>query len=899
MLSDRWFLLVGRGRLDDRHGGNPLLWLTCASLRAAGRLRGRAVRRDVPVLPFVWRGSPQAAGDPDERARRPVAEPSGRPSTSSTKSPTSAAASRSRRHRKWSVPSSSARRPSAKPAANASRSSAGQYSSSSPASTSTGRRNARSSAGGQRRQGQVVRAERHADQHERGDAVVVERLAQRDVGAERPPAHHGGQVRGLLADALDRARTSRSSSRPAAVRAARAHDPAEVEPQHGEAARARELVAQRPQDRVVLAAAVPWVGVAEHGGAAGRRVGRAAISPSSRTPSSVVNVIASTVCDDGSRERGARQPSRGTARRSPCAIRWPWAGSSSWLDPGESGSDTGRCSCPRSRVATRSRRSRPSRERRRRLLLGTGVVPMTSRDARAHRDGRRDGARTIGRASRCSASEPGRRDARAPSTSCEAQVREIRSDRADGPGVGPRRDLGLLSLDRPRARSGSRRSVHGRCALAGRVADGVLLNWCTPERVAAGPGSSVTEAAESSRARPRRRSTVAAYIRRRSVTTSPARRRSRSSRRARRASTPRYPAYAGSSTRWASARRPSSRGRPTVRDAPTMWRRCYDAVCLVGERGARARLAAYRDAGCDLPVVYPVPGSGPTTRSRPHPVVGTLRGAGSTVVAGRSARRTLGFARSTPWKRGLWHDLHDRRALHRHEGPRVRRRMSRRLHLRGSSHALHPARRVRRLRRVRAGLPRDRDLLRGRRARASGSSSRRSTPSGSTTTSAGSGRPVAPRRWVRRPSTTRSVAALAGHLSDRSPTSSSSGPCSARRRSRRSGLGPRIGAEARSRVTRAARDAKVDPDGRPRRPPSRRGCGLLVARARSPPDRCRRSGLRHRLGHRERACRDARPLTVAVARCCAGGVVRRDGGFVGGAGAVPARARPAFPTVYE
>jgi hypothetical protein len=43
--------------------------------------------------------------------------------------------------------------------------------------------------------------------------------------------------------------------------------------------------------------------------------------------------------------------------------------------------------------------------------------------------------------------------------------------------------------------------------------------------------------------------------------------------------------------------------------------------------------------------------------------------------------------------------LRDRRALHR-------------LHLRGSSDALHPARRMRGLRRVRAGLPRHRHLLR-------------------------------------------------------------------------------------------------------------------------------------------------------------------------------------------
>ena len=39
-----------------------------------------------------------------------------------------------------------------------------------------------------------------------------------------------------------------------------------------------------------------------------------------------------------------------------------------------------------------------------------------------------------------------------------------------------------------------------------------------------------------------------------------------------------------------------------------------DAVCLRGDRaGAKDRLEAYREAGADLPVVYPVlaPGEGP------------------------------------------------------------------------------------------------------------------------------------------------------------------------------------------------------------------------------------------------------------------------------------------------
>ncbi|CAA9373259.1 MAG: 4Fe-4S ferredoxin, iron-sulfur binding, partial [uncultured Nocardioidaceae bacterium] len=59
-------------------------------------------------------------------------------------------------------------------------------------------------------------------------------------------------------------------------------------------------------------------------------------------------------------------------------------------------------------------------------------------------------------------------------------------------------------------------------------------------------------------------------------------------------------------------------------------------------------------------------------------------------------------------------DIRHRGAVCGPEGPRVYRRVSRGLHLRGSAHALHPPRRVRRLWRVRARLPGGGDLLRGR-----------------------------------------------------------------------------------------------------------------------------------------------------------------------------------------
>ena len=74
-----------------------------------------------------------------------------------------------------------------------------------------------------------------------------------------------------------------------------------------------------------------------------------------------------------------------------------------------------------------------------------------------------------------------------------------------------------------------------------------------------------------------------------------------------------------------------------------------------------------------------------------------------------------------------------------------------RLHLRGRADALHPPRRVRRLRCLRAGLPGRGDLLRGRHARRSGRTTTRRTSTSSTT----SARPAARRRSARSTRTTR------------------------------------------------------------------------------------------------------------------------------------------------
>src|SRR6185295_8102431 len=64
-------------------------------------------------------------------------------------------------------------------------------------------------------------------------------------------------------------------------------------------------------------------------------------------------------------------------------------------------------------------------------------------------------------------------------------------------------------------------------------------------------------------------------------------------------------------------------------------------------------------------------------------------------------------------RRSRRNDLCNRRGMHWGKGPRLRRRLPGGLHLRGRRSALHPSRRVHRLRRVRARVPGDRDLSRG------------------------------------------------------------------------------------------------------------------------------------------------------------------------------------------
>ena len=158
------------------------------------------------------------------------------------------------------------------------------------------------------------------EQRERADPLVLERFAQGDARAERPAEHERRTLR-ALADAPIAARTSRSSSLPAAVRAARAHRAAEVEDEGCEASLARQLVPDRPQDGVVLAASVPGMGVADRRPTrvADRRASRS--SPSRRTPSSVRNETVSTSATMP--VMGEMRQPRGTAFTIRDPLPWP------------------------------------------------------------------------------------------------------------------------------------------------------------------------------------------------------------------------------------------------------------------------------------------------------------------------------------------------------------------------------------------------------------------------------------------------------------------------------------------------------------------------------------------------------------------------------------------------
>ncbi len=227
------------------------------------------------------------------------------------------------------------------------------------------------------------------------------------------------------------------------------------------------------------------------------------------------------------------------------------------------------------------------------LLLGTGIVPMTARTPRMTAMGaatvhERSGGRAILGLGTGAAG-------RGALTELESQVAEMR--RLLGP------DGGLsLRLSEPVPiwiSALGPRSV----ALAGRIADGVLLNWCTPERVAEARAT-IRDAAETAGRDPAR-ITIAVYVRG-SLGGDPARGLA-----ALRRAAGEYASYPGYARQFAAMG--LERGAETAAtahragNADGVPEALVGAVCLPADPGAaRARLDEYRAAGADLPVVYPV-----------------------------------------------------------------------------------------------------------------------------------------------------------------------------------------------------------------------------------------------------------------------------------------------------
>ncbi|MDP9341812.1 MAG: LLM class flavin-dependent oxidoreductase [Actinomycetota bacterium] len=147
-------------------------------------------------------------------------------------------------------------------------------------------------------------------------------------------------------------------------------------------------------------------------------------------------------------------------------------------------------------------------------------------------------------------------------------------------------------------------------ALAGEIADGVLLNWCTPERVAR--ARDVVADAATRAGRDPAAVTIAVYVRANLADEEPVAIEALKGAAGQYALMPHYRSQLeamGLGDDAASAARAAASGRPA--EVPEALVR---ELCLVGDpEAARARLDAYRAAGADLPIVYPVPGRDPVS----------------------------------------------------------------------------------------------------------------------------------------------------------------------------------------------------------------------------------------------------------------------------------------------
>ena len=215
------------------------------------------------------------------------------------------------------------------------------------------------------------------------------------------------------------------------------------------------------------------------------------------------------------------------------------------------------------------------------LLLGTGVIPMPARTARfaamaaATVQERSGGRHILGVGTGPSA--PGALER------LRTYVEEIRQlVGGSAPGAALRLPLPApvpiwLAALGPKA-----------VRLAGEIADGVILNWCTPGRVA--EARDAIRAAAGRAGRDPDSVTIAVYVRASfSDRADEALLKAASEYRS-------YPAY---------ARQFEAMGIRSSAEA------IVEGVCLRGDSDrARERLEAYRAAGADLPVVYPVLAAG-------------------------------------------------------------------------------------------------------------------------------------------------------------------------------------------------------------------------------------------------------------------------------------------------
>jgi len=133
--------------------------------------------------------------------------------------------------------------------------------------------------------------------------------------------------------------------------------------------------------------------------------------------------------------------------------------------------------------------------------------------------------------------------------------------------------------------------------LAGEIADGVLLNWCTPERVR--QARALVDEGALSAGRPASEVTVAVYVRacvgQKDENAMPALKQALSQYAA-------LPHYRRQFELMGYRKEAAAAAEGRVADD------LVKAMCLFGDTAtARERFERYREAGADLPVVYPVP----------------------------------------------------------------------------------------------------------------------------------------------------------------------------------------------------------------------------------------------------------------------------------------------------